>query len=370
MGSIFDDKMIIPMKVSEGYEITDSPDFFYELKLDGERCIAYLDPGDEAAFVLPGRSGAPRTNRGKTAGAGLAGGILLYVSGLGKNKGRAAKKPRGSKGEVRASKRGILRRASKKGSSELRSGDNLPLLSKYPELRGLHKSVTCKCILDGEIISREQDTRGYLSPGFVRGGGAVSPKRGKRAKRTVTFAAFDILFFEGKDVCGYPLEERRRFLSEALVEDERVILSRVINDTGSALYRFVESEGLNGLVAKRKMSLYFPGRISRDWTQVGFGGSGTFIVCGFIYRENFKAEIILGQFEDEDLVYKGRCLIDIDTRDFEEIYRTEKLGYPPFELKPENCAGAVWLHPELNCVVRDGAGDSLIREKVFMHLEL
>jgi bifunctional non-homologous end joining protein LigD/DNA ligase-1 len=41
---IFEKKEIKPMLISEIADAFDSPDFIYELKLDGERCIAYLDP--------------------------------------------------------------------------------------------------------------------------------------------------------------------------------------------------------------------------------------------------------------------------------------------------------------------------------------
>ena len=41
---IFDTKGIKPMLISEQKKAFDSPDWIYEVKLDGIRCIAYLDP--------------------------------------------------------------------------------------------------------------------------------------------------------------------------------------------------------------------------------------------------------------------------------------------------------------------------------------
>ena len=40
---IFDQKGIKPMLISEIQEPFDDPDCIYELKLDGERCVVYLD---------------------------------------------------------------------------------------------------------------------------------------------------------------------------------------------------------------------------------------------------------------------------------------------------------------------------------------
>jgi len=43
MDDLFEIKEIKPMLIGENQEAFDSPDYIYELKLDGERCIAYLD---------------------------------------------------------------------------------------------------------------------------------------------------------------------------------------------------------------------------------------------------------------------------------------------------------------------------------------
>ena len=40
---LFESKDIKPMLIGENQEAFDSPDYIYELKLDGHRCIAYLD---------------------------------------------------------------------------------------------------------------------------------------------------------------------------------------------------------------------------------------------------------------------------------------------------------------------------------------
>ena len=44
MRSLFDDRNIKPMLIAENVEPFDNPDWIYEFKWDGERCIAYLDP--------------------------------------------------------------------------------------------------------------------------------------------------------------------------------------------------------------------------------------------------------------------------------------------------------------------------------------
>ena len=40
---IFESRSANPMLIAEMQEPFDNPDYIYELKLDGERCLAYLD---------------------------------------------------------------------------------------------------------------------------------------------------------------------------------------------------------------------------------------------------------------------------------------------------------------------------------------
>ena len=49
MSDLFTDKNVRPMLIGAEGEAFDSPDYLYELKLDGERCIAYLAPPKSAA---------------------------------------------------------------------------------------------------------------------------------------------------------------------------------------------------------------------------------------------------------------------------------------------------------------------------------
>ena len=50
MTDLFTEKTIKPMLIGETSNAFDSPDYIFELKLDGERCIAYLDPAKDTEF--------------------------------------------------------------------------------------------------------------------------------------------------------------------------------------------------------------------------------------------------------------------------------------------------------------------------------
>lgn len=46
MSDLYMQKSAKPMLIAREEPVFDSPEFIYELKFDGERCIAYLDPND------------------------------------------------------------------------------------------------------------------------------------------------------------------------------------------------------------------------------------------------------------------------------------------------------------------------------------
>lgn len=82
---------------------------------------------------------------------------------------------------------------------------------------------------------------------------------------------FDLLELDGKPLISQPLHERRRLLDEAFVEQEFTKAVRpYYQPLQAALWESAQELGLEGLVAKRLGSLYYPGRRSRDWVKHRF----------------------------------------------------------------------------------------------------
>ena len=52
MMDLFTEKHIEPMLIAENVPPFEDPEWLYELKWDGERCIAYLDPKRERNFAI------------------------------------------------------------------------------------------------------------------------------------------------------------------------------------------------------------------------------------------------------------------------------------------------------------------------------
>lgn len=161
------------------------------------------------------------------------------------------------------------------GSVRLRSRRGTDLAGRYPAIVAERVGAALAplagpAILDGECVAFVGGRPSF--PGALRGG------------ESVRFVCFDLLAWQGRDVCGLPLAERRALLAGidlAQVTDDAWRPSPVFAD-GPALMRATEEQGLEGVVAKRSGSPYRPGVRSDDWVKLPHRRTTPFVVVGWV----------------------------------------------------------------------------------------
>lgn len=230
MMDLFEKKDIKPMLIRLEGEPFDSSDYIYELKLDGERCIAYLS----------------------------------------------------------------------ESGTELRNKRNLRMLPKVPELSDIHKQVKKTCILDGELIVIKEGVPDFFE---IQRRSLMSDKfkiELAAKKYPASFAAFDILYYDGEPVVDKPLMERKKLLAKAFRENEKLALSRYVETAGMALFDLAKQQNLEGVVEKKKNSLYKLDTRTKKWIKIKFLQDEDFVICGYVIKETPErstASIILGSYE-------------------------------------------------------------------------
>ena len=112
-----------------------------------------------------------------------------------------------------------------------------------------------------------------------------------------------------------------------MVESERLAVSRFIYEKGTALYQHAEKEDLEGVVAKKANSRYYMGKRTKEWIKFKNLKDDDFVVCGYIEKERGVNSIILGQYADGELQYKGHVSLGISSAAMHEIGNVE--GAPP-----------------------------------------
>ena len=292
MMDLFEEKNIKPMLISEMTAPFNDPDWIYELKLDGIRCVAYLDT-----------------------------------------------------------------------TTELRNKRNDRLLPKVPELSDIHRFAKERCILDGELVILRNGVPDFFA----------------LQKRTLTtnkfklmlssenypacFVAYDILYRRDTALLDLPLMERKDILSETIMEDPQLAISRFIPEKGIELFDLAKLQELEGVIAKKRTSKYYLDKRTKEWIKFKFLADQDFVVCGYIIKEKGITSVVLGQYRGSELVYRGHVTFGVRYGDLKKLTTMDQ---SPFSITPPGNENAVWLRPELVCVVQYMPNDKgALRQPVF-----
>lgn len=255
-------------------------------------------------------------------------------------------------------------------TTELRNKRNKIMNSIFPELMQVNKNAKQRCILDGEyVILRngkpdfyELQRRSLMSNKF---------KIEQAAKKLpVIFVAYDILYANDRQVTDLPLLERKALLSDAINETPYLSVSRYITGNGIEFYNLSLQQDLEGIVAKVKDSKYYIGKQTKDWIKIKNLKDDDYVVCGYISKEQGITSIVLGQYDDNRLIYKGHVTLGVSNYDFIKIKSTPKINTPYFKEIPKGNENTVWVEPVLVCTVKymmktDSGG---LRQPVFKGL--
>jgi len=228
----------------------------------------------------------------------------------------------------------------------------MKMLPKVPELSEIHKQVKHRCILDGELAVLvdgkpdffEIQRRSLTSNNFKI--------HLQAQKHPASFITFDILYDIDHETISLPLMERKRLLQAAVNDSERLAVSRYTEQNGIAFYQLAEAQDLEGIVAKRRDSKYYFDKRTKDWIKIKNLQDDDFAICGYIQKEANVLSVILGQYQNGKLTYKGHVTLGVSSEDFHIMTLTKKLSTPLFDELPVGNEDAVWLEPKLVCTVK------------------
>ena len=163
-------------------------------------------------------------------------------------------------------------------------------------------------VLDGEIVAVDDEGR----PSFQ----ALH----HQSAHTVVYYAFDVLHADGRDLVKAPLDERRTILAR-LLQGSAILNSEPLPGTAEQIENAVRNLRLEGVVAKRRASIYEPGRRTRSWIKVKFNRRQEFVVGGFKPNaENFES-LVVGYYEGRKLLFAGRVRAGLTPHSRAEIFR-------------------------------------------------
>jgi len=176
------------------------------------------------------------------------------------------------------------------GAVRLQSSNLIDVTKRWPELSAIGSAVNAdSAVLDGEVAVLDDAGR----PDFGRLARGEGP---------VSFLAFDLLAVNGTDTMGLPLEHRRRLLEQVLEPGDRWGISPM-HDDGVALLAVTDAAGMEGVMAKRRDSVYLPGKRSAVWRKVKHRRRQEFVIVGWQAGEGNRTgtfgSLILAVVDDD-----------------------------------------------------------------------
>lgn len=228
---------------------------------------------------------------------------------------------------------------------ELRNKRHMALLNKFPELANINNFVKKKCILDGELYVFKEGANDFFAvqkrcltsdPFKIRLASKDSP---------ATFTAFDILYLDGEDLTRKTLLERKKILSKIIKENTYINISRYVENQGIALFQLTADKGLEGIVAKKKTSLYHIGQRTKEWIKSKNFIDEDFVILGYIRKEHNMMSLILAQYDNKKLVYKGHVTLGVSLTYLNQ--HSSRVNKMPLKNISEGNEEAIWISPFL-----------------------
>lgn len=261
------------------------------------------------------------------------------------------------------------------GKVDLKSRNNKSFNEKFYPVFDALKNWPVKAVIDGEVIVA--DKKG------ISNFGALQNWRSE-ADGILQFYVFDLLWYEGKSVMELPLSERRRLLQAILPVSDIIKLSEAFETTATSFFASAKKMGLEGIMAKKEDSLYFPGERSKDWLKIKTQLRQEVVIGGYTLNEDSSklfSSLLVGVFEKNKLVYTGKIGTGFSHKLQAEMMKkftplqTKKNPFTilpdinkPSRFRPDPPkATAVWLKPQLVCEVSftEMTADGVMRHPSF-----
>jgi bifunctional non-homologous end joining protein LigD len=211
------------------------------------------------------------------------------------------------------------------GRVRLVSRNQNDLTAQFSELGSLPQFVNAqRAILDGEIVALDEEGRPSFSLMQQRTG--FQPGKRRLARREgvpVIYYAFDLLYLDGLDLRRVALERRKQLLQDRIKVGGVIQFSDHYAEKGLALFEAAKQRGLEGILAKKRSSVYQEKR-SNDWLKIKITQRQECVIGGYTdpegSREYFGA-LVLGLYDEQGrLIHVGQVGTGFDQKTLKEMF--------------------------------------------------
>jgi DNA ligase D-like protein (predicted ligase) len=219
------------------------------------------------------------------------------------------------------------------GKVHLRSRNDNDFTTRYPAVvRGL-ANMPDETVIDGEVVAIDEEGR----PSF-------NALQNLTPGTAVVYFVFDVMMLGGRDVTADTLAKRRELLERNVLPAlaEPVRYAGELNANLRDLIHSVKTQGLEGLIAKRRNSTYEPGLRSGAWLKMRVNRGQEFVIGGYTVGTKTFDALVIGYYEGDRLIYVARTRNGFTPATRQQLFRKfPQLEVPacPFANLPEARSG-------------------------------
>lgn len=251
---------------------------------------------------------------------------------------------------------------------KLYSRNGLSFINLYSPVTIALSKLKIQAVLDGEIVVFNKQGK----PDFQQ-------LQQYNGSLPIAYYVFDCLMFNGKSLMNLPLLQRKKILKSIIPADQPIIkYSDHVLEDGNLFFKHVKEHDLEGMIAKRIDSLYYPGKRSWNWLKIKNHNTQEAIIVGMTEprgsREYFGA-LVLAIREKDHYRYIGHTGTGFTNASLKEIYSNLKpltTSKSPFNAKVPVNGKVTWVQPRIVCELKytELTADGILRHPVFLGLRI
>ena len=247
------------------------------------------------------------------------------------------------------------------GKAELRSRNNNNFNKKFDDVHEALTNWKINALVDGEVTVLNEE-------GLPDFSGIQLWDKNRKGK--LVFYVFDLLWVEGWNIMDEPLSKRRELLKQIVPDDGVIRFSDHIDEIGVDFFNLTRQNNLEGIVAKKKDSVYIPGSRAKTWLKVKAEQRHEAVICGYTRKsdtDRLFSSLILGVYEHGNLKFIGQTGTGFSQSQQVDLLKKMKPLHTkknPFSEEPKITDPAFWLKPFLVCEVKY---TELTTERIMRH---
>ena len=225
------------------------------------------------------------------------------------------------------------------GRPRVLSRNDRDVTSSYPELRALAESLgSTRVVLDGEIVALDDSGRPSFEALQARMH-VTNPAQVRRLAQQVpiTYLAFDVLYLDGQSLLEQTYVDRRRALESLQLSGPSWQTPPYFEGSGRDVWDASKQQGLEGVIAKRLDSRYYPGKRSDLWLKVKNLRTQEVVIGGWQPGEGRRkgaiGSLLIGVPGPDGLDYVGHVgtgFSDVSLRELEGLLKPLVRNDSPF----------------------------------------